>query len=268
MADGANIIAEAPTVGQCPTAGGSEAPAHGGGRALSGQQAARTEFVSDGYAKIRDRVEHYFDRKATRTWEKLTSDAPVSGIRATVRAGRDQMRNLILSQLPADLSGARILDAGCGPGAMSFELAERGAEVIGVDISPQLIEIANKRTPAHLAHHLNFQAGDMLNPALGSFDHIVAMDSMIYYTAADIANILDSLSIRLRENMVFTVAPRTPLLMAMWRVGKLFPRSDRSPTMIPQSPARLAKAVHTGTLNDIERVTSGFYISHALEYRP
>jgi len=57
------------------------------------------------YQATRDRVEHYFDRTATRTWERLTSDAPVSGIRATVRAGRDKMRAIMLEQLPADLTG-------------------------------------------------------------------------------------------------------------------------------------------------------------------
>lgn len=220
------------------------------------------------YEATRQRVETYFDRTATRTWERLTSDAPVSGIRATVRAGRDRMRNVILGQLPADLTGRRILDAGCGTGALAFEMAARGAEVIGVDISPQLIDIARKRTPNDLHHKLTFRAGDMLNPKLGSFDHIVAMDSLIYYTAEDIAAILENLGPRLRDNMVFTVAPRTPLLMTMWRVGKLFPRSDRSPTMIPHSPARLANALKTGKLRDIERVASGFYISNALEYRP
>jgi len=49
------------------------------------------------YAATRDRVEDYFDRTATKTWERLTSDAPVSGIRATVRAGRDRMRALMLA---------------------------------------------------------------------------------------------------------------------------------------------------------------------------
>ena len=219
------------------------------------------------YEATRNRVETYFDRTATRTWERLTSDAPVSGIRATVRAGRDRMRDVILGQLPADLSGARILDAGCGTGALAFEMANRGAEVVGVDISPQLIDIARKRTPSNLHHKLTFRAGDMLNHKLGTFDHIVAMDSMIYYTATDIAAILKGLAPRLRQNMVFTVAPRTPLLMLMWRAGKLFPRSDRSPTMVPHSPARLAHALGKGKLRDIERVTSGFYISNALEFR-
>lgn len=219
------------------------------------------------YEATRTRVETYFDRTATKTWERLTSDAPVSGIRATVRAGRDRMRDVLLNQLPTDLTGARILDAGCGTGALAFELAARGADVVGVDISPQLIAIAEKRTPATLAGHLTFTAGDMLEPAFGRFDHIIAMDSMIYYTADDILRILDGIAPRLGKNMVFTVAPRTPLLMAMWRIGKLFPRADRAPTMVPHAAARLAKNLQNGSLREVERVTSGFYISQALEFR-
>lgn len=219
------------------------------------------------YEATRTRVETYFDSTATKTWERLTSDAPVSGIRATVRAGRDRMRDVLVNQLPQDLKGARILDAGCGTGALAFELAERGADVIGVDISPQLIDIARKRQPDYVSGSLKFSAGDMLDPALGQFDHIVAMDSMIYYTADDITRILEEIAPRLNHNMVFTVAPRTPLLMAMWRVGKLFPRSDRSPTMIPHAPEKLAKKLSKGSLKNLERVTSGFYISNALEYQ-
>ncbi|MDG1472056.1 MAG: magnesium protoporphyrin IX methyltransferase [Ascidiaceihabitans sp.] len=220
------------------------------------------------YEVTRQHVETYFDRTATKTWERLTSDAPVSGIRATVRAGRDRMRDLLIAQLPRDLTGARILDAGCGTGALAFELAARGADVVGVDISPQLIDIAEKRRPTQVTGSMEFSAGDMLDVSLGHFDHVVAMDSMIYYSQDDITRILHNIAPRIRGNMVFTVAPRTPLLMAMWRVGKLFPRADRSPTMVPHSPERLSKAISRGTLRNIERVTSGFYISNALEFRP
>ena len=224
------------------------------------------------YEHTRARVEHYFDRTATRTWERLTSDAPVSGIRATVRAGRDRMRALMLAQLPDDLTGARVLDAGCGTGAMAVELAARGADVTAIDISPALIDIAHKRCPERLAGHIEFRAGDMLGPELGHFDHALAMDSMIYYGADDIAASLARLGPRIGGSFVFTLAPRTPLLMAMWRAGQLFPRADRSPTMVPHSvrgiQRAMGKAAVPGALSAIERVNCGFYISNALEYRP
>ena len=85
----------------------------------------------DSFAKTRDQLETYFDRTAAKAWEVLTSDLPVSGIRARVRAGRDEMRLILLGSLPADLKGARVLDAGCGTGQISLDLAARGAQVVG-----------------------------------------------------------------------------------------------------------------------------------------
>lgn len=222
------------------------------------------------YDATRDRVEAYFDGTATKTWERLTSDAPVSGVRATVRAGRDRMRDIMLSRLPDDLSGKRVLDAGCGTGAMTEILAARGAEVVAIDISPQLIDIAQKRMPDALKPRITFTSGDMLAPDLGAFDHVMAMDSMIYYEAPDLGRALAGLSNRVSESIVFTVAPRTPFLMAFFGVGKLFPRGDRSPTMIPHDPARIdretVEAGALGHVSQVERVTSGFYISTCLEY--
>ncbi|MEM6340448.1 MAG: magnesium protoporphyrin IX methyltransferase [Pseudomonadota bacterium] len=223
------------------------------------------------YDQTLARVETYFDKTATKTWEALTSDAPVSKIRETVRAGRDRMRDLMLSRLPEDLTGQRVLDAGCGAGQMTVELAARGAQVVAIDISPSLVEIARKRLSRHHRHLVDFQSGDMLDPALGTFDHVLAMDSLIYYSAPDIAKALAKLEQRVGGTTVFTVAPRTPALMAMWYAGKLFPRSDRSPVMIPHSHARLAEAAQAGgvrrLLRPVDQITSGFYISQAMELR-
>lgn len=220
------------------------------------------------YTFTRDRVETYFDRTATRTWERLTSDAPVSRIRQTVRQGRDRMRDIMLSRLPDDLRGARVLDAGCGTGAMTEALALRGAKVTAVDISPQLITIAQTRLPADLRPQVQFHAGDMTDAAHGQFDFVLAMDSLIYYRAPDIGGILDRLGARTAQSIVFTVAPRTPFLMAFFGMGKLFPRSDRSPVMIPHALPDLQRHAGTDRLARVERVTSGFYISDCLEFRP
>jgi magnesium-protoporphyrin O-methyltransferase len=224
-----------------------------------------------GYEATRARVETYFDKTATRTWERLTSDAPVSKIRETVRAGRDRMRDLMLSRLPADLTGHRVLDAGCGAGQMTVELARRGAEVVAIDISPSLVDIAELRLPPEYRGQVTFTAGDMLSAKLGQFDHVVAMDSLIYYSADDIGRALAGLDKRTRDTIVFTVAPRTRALMAMWYAGKLFPRNDRSPAMVPHAQPPLAEAAkHHGMrrmVRPVQRITSGFYISQALEVR-
>ena len=217
-------------------------------------------------------VETYFDKTATTKWERLTSDAPVSKIRETVRKGRDQMRDQLRSRLPADLQGVRILDAGCGTGQMAQELAMYGADVVAIDISPSLVDIARQRMPQNLQCRVTFKAGDMLSKELGHFDHVIAMDSLIYYSAPDLAEALDGLAARTRESVLFTVAPRTPMLMAMWHIGKLFPRSDRSPTMVPHTAPRLSKALFdqrsAAHLCPLNRVTSGFYISQAMELTP
>jgi magnesium-protoporphyrin O-methyltransferase len=219
------------------------------------------------YSATRDRVEHYFDRSATKVWERLTSDAPVSRIRQTVREGRDRMRALMLSRLPEDLRGARVLDAGCGAGQMTAELAARGAEVVAVDISPALIDIARRRLPESDTRKVRFASGDMLCESHGTFDYVLAMDSLIYYGPADIIDALHRLGTRTAQSVVFTVAPRTPFLMAFWGMGKLFPRSDRSPTMVPHAYTSLARTTK-GQLARVDRVSRGFYISECLEYRP
>ena len=116
-------------------------------------------------------------------------------------------------------------------------------------------------------YDVTFAAGDMTAAHHGSFDYVLAMDSLIYYGTPDIAAALDRLGARTREAVVFTVAPKTPFLMAFWTLGKAFPRADRSPTMVPHAFDTLHKATG-GRLARIERVSRGFYISECLEYRP
>ncbi len=215
------------------------------------------------------RIETYFDRTAVRAWEQMTSDAPLGRIRATVRAGRDRMRGAILDMLPADLSGRRVLDAGCGTGAFAIEAARRGAHVVGIDLSPKLVALARHRAPRELAERLDFQVGDLLDERLGRFDHVVAMDVLIHYPLREAAGTLGALASRIDRSVVFTFAPRTPLLAVMHATGKLFPRSDRSPAIEPMSERAVREAVRRAVpafeARRTERVTSGFYISQALE---
>lgn len=224
-----------------------------------------TSLASTSYQQSRTRLETYFDKTARKAWEDLTSDVPVSGIRATVRKGRDEMRNLLLSTLPSDMHGMRLLDAGCGTGALAIVAAQRGADVVAIDVSHGLIDIAQKRAPAHLS--IDWRVGDMRSHNLGIFDHVIAMDSLIHYDENDIIGVLKAWSQRANQ-VAFTFAPGTPLLRTMHFVGKAFPRGDRSPAILPVSEARLSQdigvALPEWSIDFTKRVSSGFYKSQAM----
>lgn len=224
------------------------------------------------YQQRRGQLLTYFDRTAVDAWSRLTSDAPVGRIRATVRAGRDRMRGILLNWMPSDLRGARILDAGCGTGAFAVEAARRGAEVVAIDLSPTLVALARERSPKDLGFgSIQFRVGDMTDVALGQFDHVVAMDSLIHYVAGDAVRAVGGLAARARTSVVFTFAPRTPSLAVMHAVGRLFPRSDRAPAIEPVQVAamqeRLARApeLRGWRVGRSERVQCGFYTSQAQE---
>ena len=229
-------------------------------------------MTSTTYVARRDQLEHYFDRTAVEMWKRMTSDAPLSRVRATVRAGRDAMRETIIGWLPDDLQGARILDAGCGTGALAFELAKRGANVVGVDVSPTLVGLARERAPIRTGWGMaTFAVGDMLDSSLGEFDYVVAMDSLIHYEGEDIARIVSTLAARTRSAIVFTVAPRTPALTVMHAVGRFFPRGNRAPSIAPISMPALRrfferqKQLADWGVGRASRIDRGFYISQAVE---
>ena len=94
------------------------------------------------------------------------------------------MRHELAFKYCGDLSGARVLDVGCGTGRYSIECAKRGASrVVGIDFAPSMIEfsqkIANQMDVADkceficddfLAHHFDEQFDIVL--MLGVFDYI------------------------------------------------------------------------------------------------
>lgn len=248
--------ADAPLAPAAPTMGAAAQP-------LGGKWDERRAWITN-----------YFDRTASAAWAKLTSDAPVSGIRKTVREGREQMRRTLSSWLPEDLTGARVLDAGCGPGVFAMELAARGAYVVAVDVSPTLVGLAQERAASQPgAERIHWRVGDMLDPMHGTFDYVVAMDSLIHYPAREIAAALSALARRTGYGIVGTYAPGTPLLRAMRGVGRLFPQGDRAPAIEPVLESTLRRLVAADhSMRDwrwgrTQRIRRGFYTSQAVELR-
>ena len=79
-----------------------------------------------------------------------------------------------------DVTGMRVLDLGCGHGALSVSFAERGAaEVVGIDLDDDRIDFANRNLAANfpeLAGRVQFRCEDVLRMS-EQFDLIVSKDA-------------------------------------------------------------------------------------------
>ena len=187
-------------------------------------------------------------------------------MRQLVREGPEKMQEAIMERLPEDLTGARILDAGCGTGVLSRMLDERGAEVVSVDISDKLIEVAKNRSRSH--RRIEYFAGDMKEKSFGNFDYIIAMDSLIHYSAEDVVSSIAEFSKRANNSVLFTVIPSTFALRTKLRLGKYFPKSERSPEVVPIGWGQLQQLEDLKmnvSLEKINRINSFFYVSDAWE---
>ncbi len=56
--------------------------------------------------------------------------------------------------------GARVLDVGCGTGALAFRLARTASEVVGVELSPAMVAYANRRVGVRGLGKVSFVLGD------------------------------------------------------------------------------------------------------------
>jgi SAM-dependent methyltransferase len=94
-------------------------------------------------------------------------------------------RPAMLALLPI-VEGKRVLDAGCGPGIYAAWLVEHGAEVVGLDASARMVELARKRLhsraeilQADLGQPLDFLQSDSFDLVLSA----LALDYVLDWTA-------------------------------------------------------------------------------------
>jgi 2-polyprenyl-3-methyl-5-hydroxy-6-metoxy-1,4-benzoquinol methylase len=89
-------------------------------------------------------------------------------------------RQLIL-ELVGDVEGCRALDVGCGDGELAFELTKRGAIVVGVDASPEMIDAAKARPKPH-NQDIGFQVAtaEQLPFPAGQFNVVTAITILCF----------------------------------------------------------------------------------------
>jgi SAM-dependent methyltransferase len=100
------------------------------------------------------------------------------------RIGPHHLRALDLALEDVPPPG-RILDLGTGTGVVALALAERypAAELLGIDLSPGMIEEARRKLPAELAGRVRFEVGDAsaLSCPDGDFELVVLSNMIPFY---------------------------------------------------------------------------------------
>ncbi len=115
--------------------------------------------------------------------------------------------------------GLRVLDLGCGDGTTALPAAQRGADVLGVDIARNLVEAGNQRAQAAGLSNLRFQHGDasaLSDLENDSFDRVVSIfGAMFAPRPFDVA-----------KEMVRVTKPGGRIVMGNWIPG--------DPTLVAQ----------------------------------
>ncbi|HEX8338656.1 MAG TPA: methyltransferase domain-containing protein [Pyrinomonadaceae bacterium] len=112
-------------------------------------------------------------QKHRKTWASGDYEQIARGIRAVadhvVRSARVR-------------AGERVLDVACGTGNTALAARARGAEVTGLDLTPELLAVARRREAAEGLSGINWEEGDAENLPFedGSFDVVVSSCGLMF----------------------------------------------------------------------------------------
>jgi len=116
---------------------------------------------------------------------------------------RPAMRSLV-----GDVAGLRVLDVACGAGSLSAEMFDSGAQVVGIDASNEMLQLARQR----VGDDIDFIQQDCSKPFTwaddGSFDLIVM--SLAYHYLNDHAVFLSEMHRVLRDDGSFVISTHHP----------------------------------------------------------
>ena len=134
----------------------------------------------------------FYGRLATTWWDE---SGPLWPLHTLNRLRIDYIRRHLCAHFernpdaPAPLAGLRVLDVGCGGGILSESLARLGAEVTGIDVVPQNIEVGRLHaSEANLRIDYRVQTAAQMAEAGEHFDVVLSMEVVEH--VADLAAFL------------------------------------------------------------------------------
>ncbi|SDM84340.1 Methyltransferase domain-containing protein [Halogranum gelatinilyticum] len=172
-----------------------------------------------------------------------------------------------LEAMLAPVDGRRVLDAGCGSGVFSEALATNGAEVVGVDVSEQMVQQARERVP-----DATFVQGDLGEPLVFLDDDSVdaVLCQHVFSHLETLTTPLDEFARVLRDGGTLVVSTHNPVHDYLVVRDGAYPTEDEQ---TPESAVETADSepsyadterydVHWGSGDEVNR---GTYYRRSIE---
>ena len=189
---------------------------------------------------------NHFAGLSARWWDPEGSSRPLMALNPVRLAFIEQM----LQAQERALKGLRVMDVGCGGGLLSEAMAQAGANVVGIDLSPELLEVAKLHALGAGLSNIEYQlqtAEDMANVHPEQFDLVTCMEMLEHVPAPEA--VLDACVKLLKPGglLVLSTLNRTPKAFALGIVAaeyvfNLVPKGTHSYSKFLK-PAEIARVL-------------------------
>ena len=223
-----HLLGPLPEVAAVPAAA-APAPAVDRERPLAGGAAARDDRVRAAYGP---QAAEYADRIA------------------------GELRDLVferwlLDRVVAAAGDRPVVDAGCGPGHVAAYLAEGGADAVGIDLTPEMVEQARSRFPG-----VRYEVGDLTRlmrpPAADGWGAVLGWYSLIHLAGSELPGAVAALARPLAPGGVLVLG-----LHAGDDVRRSNFAGDVPLDLVLHRPADVVAAVTAAGLADVEWYVRG-----------
>lgn len=174
----------------------------------------------------------YWDKKIL-AWERSTYKKKTQGLNLVEklatrwrRSNRERAK-LTLEILKKEVRNKRVLELGCGSGLVAFKLLGLGQpkEIMGIDIAPEAISLAQERTRQRGAEgKMKFIAADVRQIILPPCDICFGLGFLNYLTLKEIKSLFQKLK---AKNILFSFAKKELSMMRL--LHKIYTQFSRCP---------------------------------------
>ena len=184
----------------------------------------------------------FFDAKAEEASKSLTPIDPLTMLRYS-QWKRRRVSKEYLFRIIGPLVGKKVLDVGCGDGLLSVQMANLGADVVGIDISPESIEVSRRRAEIDgVSEKAKFVCGPIEAATIlgAQFDLVVGI-AILHHVIADLETLVPRLVSFAKPGGQIAFVEPVNLFEPLRQLRRFVPiKGDYTPDERPLEPAELA----------------------------